>query len=349
MDVLFEDGLRIFRNRDGIEVDKTLKKFTSIEKEVKEFKDKALPHTTKITDLDEEGMDLPTEDLVLSQEEMIKLVTSFKDSDYSFIIDSDTKSVNIFVSTYLFKDIFSVYNSYKSSNTWGDSNIGERNVKDQSPKKWYVTLAEKFHTKSSELERTTTIDVLEFFRQIKGLSKEQSETYVNRLKGYIIALKNTDMNGQTALKEKLLRDMVINKYESILYAKGLYYVITEDQVVDFIKKTDKGVELTYVKNYLRVIPPEVTKLIVDLNELLIFDNYCILHYDPEKKSYAQTIEEQKRETQKRRDPILFGLIRGSNKLYYITDWVDEFCDLTLDKFVETLQIEKESLKMKEDL
>ena len=348
MDVLFDGGLRIFRNRDGIEVDKTLKKFTSIEKEVKEFKDKALPHTTKITDLNEEGMDLPTDDLVLSQEEMIKLVTSFKDSDYSFIIDSDTKSVNIFVSTYLFKDIFSVYNSYNTTFV-GGQNIGERNVKDQSPKKWYQTLAEKFHTKSSELERSTVIDVLEFFRQIKGLSKEQSETYVNRLKGYIIALKNTDMNGQTALKEKLLRDMVINKYESILYAKGLYYVVSEDQVVDFIKKTDKGVELTYVKNYLRVIPPQVTKLIVQLNELLIFDNYCILHYDPEKKSYAQTIEEQKRETQKRRDPILFGLIRGSNKLYYITDWVDEFCDLTLDKFVETLQIEKDSLKMKEDL
>ena len=348
MSVLFEDGLRIFRNRDGIEVDKTLKKFTSIEKEVKEFKDKALPHTTKITDLNEEGMDLPIEDLVLSKEEMTKLVTSFKDSDYSFIIDSDTKSVNIFVSTYLFKDIFSVYNTYNS--VWGgDNNIGESNVKDQSPKKWYQTVAEKFHTKSSELERTTTIDVLEFFRQIKGLSKEQSESYINRLKGYIIALKNTDMNGQTALKEKLLRDMVINKYESILYAKGLYYVVSEEQVVDFIKKTDKGVELTYVKNYLRVIPPQVTKLIVQLNELLIFDNYCILHYDPEKKSYAQTIEEQKKETQRRRDPILFGLIRGSNKLYYITDWVDEFCDLTLDKFVETLQIEKDSLKMKEDL
>lgn len=348
MDALFDGGLRIFRNRDGIEVDKTLKKFTSIEKDVKEFKDKALPHTTKITDLNEEGMDLPVEDLVLSQEEMTKLVTSFKDSDYSFIIDSDTKSVNIFVSTYLFKDIFSVYNSYNTP--WiGEQNIGERNVKDGSPKKWYQTLAEKFHTKSSELERSTVIDVLEFFRQIKGLSKEQSETYVNRLKGYIIALKNTDMNGQTALKEKLLRDMVINKYESILYAKGLYYVISEDQVVDFIKKTDKGVELTYVKNYLRVIPPEVTKLIVQLNELLIFDNYCILHYDPEKKSYSQTIEEQKRETEKRRDPILFGLIRGSNKLYYITDWVDEFCDLTLDKFVETLQIEKDTLKMKEDL
>jgi hypothetical protein len=28
------------------------------------------------------------------------------------------------------------------------------------------------------------------------------------------------------------------------------------------------------------------------------------------------------------------LIKGSKKLYYICDWVDEYCDLTLDKVVE---------------
>ena len=73
----------------------------------------------------------------------------------------------------------------------------------------------------------------------------------------------------------------------------------------------------------------------------IFDNYAILHYDPDLEAYSETIEE----TKKRRDPILFGLIKGSNKLYYITDWIDEFCDPTLDKFVETLQIQKESLRL----
>lgn len=39
----------------------------------------------------------------------------------------------------------------------------------------------------------------------------------------------------------------------------------------------------------------------------------------------------------KKDPILFGVIRNSDKLYYIADWVDEYCDLTLEKMFETLQ------------
>ena len=46
---------------------------------------------------------------------------------------------------------------------------------------------------------------------------------------------------------------------------------------------------------------------------------------------------------KKRDPIVFGVIAGSNKLYYITDWVDEYCDLTLAKFVDTLKITTDDL------
>ena len=84
-----------------------------------------------------------------------------------------------------------------------------------------------------------------------------------------------------------------------------------------MKKTEKGVRLTYVKNYMKVIPPEVVEKINTVNDMEIFDNFVILHYDPELKSFAETIEE----TKKRRDPILFGLIKGSKKLYYITDWM----------------------------
>ena len=32
-------------------------------------------------------------------------------------------------------------------------------------------------------------------------------------------------------------------------------------------------------------------------------------------------------------------------MYYITDWIDEYCDLTLEKFVDTIGITKESLQM----
>ena len=40
------------------------------------------------------------------------------------------------------------------------------------------------------------------------------------------------------------------------------------------------------------------------------------------------------EMKKRKDPILFGVIAGSNKLYFIGDWIDEYCDLRFDDVVK---------------
>ena len=76
-----------------------------------------------------------------------------------------------------------------------------------------------------------------------------------------------------------------------------------------------------------------------MNELEVFDNYVILYYDPEGTVYKETAYEEA----KRRDPIIFGVIAGSKKLYYVADWVDEYCDLTLDAFVDALGIEKDDL------
>lgn len=41
--------------------------------------------------------------------------------------------------------------------------------------------------------------------------------------------------------------------------------------------------------------------------------------------------------------IIFGVIASSKKLYYITDWIDEYCDLTLEQFVDTLGIAKDDV------
>lgn len=43
---------------------------------------------------------------------------------------------------------------------------------------------------------------------------------------------------------------------------------------------------------------------------------------------------RKRGGGKRKDPILFGVIAGSNKLYFIGDWIDEYCDLRFDDVVK---------------
>ena len=91
--------------------------------------------------------------------------------------------------------------------------------------------------------------------------------------------------------------------------------------------------LDYIKNFTRVIPDSVVAKKIFTENFLVFDNYLVLHYDPDNKSTSKT----EKEIEDSKDPILFGVIKGSNKLYYIDSWVDEFCDLTWDKIVEILE------------
>lgn len=183
------------------------------------------------------------------------------------------------------------------------------------------------------------MDALKFFSLVKASSKESVAVYKDRVSKYLTALHNATNIGQTALQEELIRGLITNRYESVLYAEGCYYAVTEEQVAKFASQCEKGLKLSYLKNFSRPIPQEVIDKIARMNELEVFDNYVILYYDPEGKIYKETA----REEAKRRDPIIFGVIAGSKKLYYVADWIDEYCDLTLDAFVDSLGIKKEDL------
>ena len=185
------------------------------------------------------------------------------------------------------------------------------------------------------------MDALKFFSLVKASSKESAAVYKDRVSKYLTALHNATNIGQTALQEELIRGLITNRYESVLYAEGCYYAVTEQQVARFASECEKGLKLSYLKNFSRPIPQEVIDKIAKMNELEVFDNYVILYYDPEGTVYKETAYEEA----KRRDPIIFGVIAGSKKLYYVADWIHEYCDLTLDAFVDSLGIEKEDLRL----
>ena len=329
-----KEGTRIEIFEKGIVVDRELPKYTLIEKTVEENRKK-------------QKLDKNVE-VVESEPEMdIQIVDNTTDNkiDFKKFEEAGIRDLNIYIHSNLFNNVFNRY----SLGIWeGDTSTPSMRPDDKLPKKSiWRRLSEKLHSK--EFEDVIEFDVFQFFTNIKQLTKDSVNTYVNRIFGYIVALKNVEQTGQKALKEKLLRNIVINRYESILYARGIYHVVFENELLEFYKKSEKGVNLTYIKNFIRPLPSEVVDKIVETNKLEIFDNYVVLHYDPEKKSYQQTLEEKKKEYEKRRDPILFGVIQGSDKLYYITDWVDEYCDLTLDKFVETIQVKMKDIKLKDNI
>jgi hypothetical protein len=215
----------------------------------------------------------------------------------------------------------------------------------QNKKTLFEKLFEKCIKFINKKKNQPEIDVLQFFTNVKLSTKNSIETYRDRVGDYLKAIHNSIVSGQTALTEELLRGLITNKYESVLYAEKLYYIITEEQMIEFVKKCEKGLCLDYIKNFSRPLPQKIINKIEYIDNLEIFDNYVILYYDPEEKTYKETAKEKA----KRKDPILFGVIAGSNKLYYIDDWIDEYCDLTLEKFIDTINVSKDELKIKQNI
>lgn len=190
-------------------------------------------------------------------------------------------------------------------------------------------------------KKSVDFDALEFFKIVKLTTSNSITTYRNRVQDYLIAIHNAVVSGQTALIEELARGMITNKYEAVLESEGFYKAITEEQLVSFLLKCEKGIKLDYIKNFTRPLPNDIVQKIDIMNQLEIFDNYVILYYDKDGKIYKETAKEKA----KRKDPILFGVIAGSNKLYYIADWEDEYCDLTLEKFLDIAQLTKSDIKL----
>jgi len=199
---------------------------------------------------------------------------------------------------------------------------------------YFTSLFVKGKTKEVLEKYTYTIE--DFFKTIKD-SKMEISTTLDILKKYETVLIEARKNGQQSLVEKLLKMKDVISSECRLIENGITKYVTEEQVVKLYKNVDKkkNLKLTYLENYIRVIPSDVIKLKDSTDQIKIFDNYVILHFDPFNNSTDLT-EKEKVDAARSKDPIMFGVIQNSRKLYFIGDWIDEYCDLTLDKMVETI-------------
>lgn len=264
-------------------------------------------------------------------------------------INLDKKDFNIYVGKSLADRINDYSDKFKNTIRFLESDITLDGGKKESgiiKKLIRIFTNEKQEKKE---EAVYELDIIKFFDQVKLTSKESAKNYVDRIKPYMIALKRANDMGQTALAEQLSAQIFNNKYESLLQAEGFHYKISEEQLVSFVKKTEKGVRLDYIKNFTRNIPDEVYEKKTKADSVFVFDNYCVLYYDPDLKSYKLTKEEEERIRRKKSDPILFGMINGSHNLYYIADWIDEYCDLTLEEFIKVSGLDKKEISINEKI
>lgn len=151
------------------------------------------------------------------------------------------------------------------------------------------------------------------------------------------AFNNAVENGQDALGTKMMTELMRETRESVIFSKGITHFIERADLYKHKRNIRGGhISDTRFKDFTRVIPKSVLEK--KKKAEAVFDDFIIFHYwneETEKKREAkQKISEDERA--RMRDPILFGIIKESDRLYFIADWEDEFCDLTFDEIVDVV-------------
>ena len=185
-----------------------------------------------------------------------------------------------------------------------------------------------------------TITPYEYFQNMKGklqtMDDERLEkVYQNAIylaerynrTGQTKGLRKLKFHIESIVKEKQILDAGINKF--------VYRSDIEEYIQDV---ADKQVVILDLKSYERNLPDEIIEALEKVKDL--FDEFYIVCTDYTGEM-ARRVQEERRE----KDPILFGafLDREKNaineRFYYIGDWIDDYCDLTLDKMVAEMEEE----------
>lgn len=159
----------------------------------------------------------------------------------------------------------------------------------------------------------------------------------SRIKKLERAFNKAVENGQEALGNKLLKEIAREARETVMFAKGVRHFIEYDDLNKHKRNIRGGhISDTKLEDFTRVIPDDVLEKKKKVEGC--FDGYVIYHYWDEKAEQNRTQKQKMTEDERgrMRDPVLFGVIRESNRLYFIADWEDEHCDLTFEEMLDVI-------------
>jgi len=174
-----------------------------------------------------------------------------------------------------------------------------------------------------------------YFSYVKSkfnkLEKEKLIKRINKLRSMVIS---ADEMNQQALYERLALMLAIAARESEAQVCGFEKWVHKNDVNKFIGSVKgKTIKFDKLENFPRLIPDGIKKKIKSCKLKKVFDEYWIVYTDYTEEK-IKTIKEKIRE----KDPIVFGTFSfQENVLYVIGDWVDEYCDITVDKMVDKLR------------
>lgn len=193
---------------------------------------------------------------------------------------------------------------------------------------------------TKEKEKIKELDPELYFKDIKERIKTNKDEDFKKLHDVLkVQMDKAFKLKQNKLLQKLLFTYDVLEKEKKAYDLGIRTFVYRTDVDYYIKEVEKNVvKIIDLKGYPREIPDEVAEIVAKLNKEKIFDEYYVVFTD-----YTGEVESQVKEERRRKDPILFGIFKTEaygrqlhDRFYYIADWEDEFCDLTLVKMVDAM-------------
>lgn len=184
-----------------------------------------------------------------------------------------------------------------------------------------------------EEDKVMEITPSQYFDYLKDAKRQITTDALKNSYGVFLALaeKYNKLGQKESLKKlSFLADTLIK--EEKLIELGITTYVYKDTIEDYITNVaDKTVKIVELSRYMREVPDELVETVTKTKDL--FDEFYVVFTDYTGK------EERKVEKERRdKDPILFGAFKNltnvADRFYFLGDWVDEYCDLTLDKMVE---------------
>lgn len=195
-----------------------------------------------------------------------------------------------------------------------------------------------FSIYKTRYKKEPVINPSEYFDYVKSRKQKMSDADLDRIYDNCIELLNKyKLTGQTQAMRKLIFHLDTIEKEREIIKHGITTFVYEDEVRHYIKDIASDVvKIIELENYPREVPDNITQRVADTKEL--FDVFYVVFTD-----YTGEVESAVQKERRDKDPILFGVFKDDSvssiidRFYFIGDWEDEYCDLTLDKMVSEIR------------
>lgn len=178
----------------------------------------------------------------------------------------------------------------------------------------------------------------EYFDYVKGKKNKITSEDLARIYDNTLSLLNKySMTGQVKAMKKLVFLLECIEKEKAVIQMGVDTFVYRSDIEEYMDNIAKDVVVIQeLRNYQRDIPNEIAEIVAKTKT--VFDEFYVVFTDYTGKTRKTVAAEQRK-----KDPILFGTFQNResravvDRFYFLGDWEDEFCDLTLERMVEEVK------------